>query len=170
MLSRTSRFKQLLQLSQCIASNVRRCQSTGYGAPPNFPAPMSRMAAEPFLNGTSSIYIEEMFESWKNDPKSVHKSWDAFFRSVEAGMQPGDAYYPPPSLSALSHHVASIDTNTISDHAKVQQLIKSYQTRGHHIADLDPLGINKADLDDTVAPELELDVIALGEVEGETLS
>ncbi|KRX18979.1 2-oxoglutarate dehydrogenase, mitochondrial, partial [Trichinella nelsoni] len=163
MLSRTSRFKQLLHLSQCIASNVRRRQSTGYGAPPNFPAPMSRMAAEPFLNGTSSIYIEEMFESWKNDPKSVHKSWDAFFRSVEAGMQPGDAYYPPPSLSALSHHVASVDTNTISDHAKVQQLIKSYQTRGHHIADLDPLGINKADLDDTVAPELELSTYNLTE-------
>ncbi|KRZ75757.1 2-oxoglutarate dehydrogenase, mitochondrial, partial [Trichinella papuae] len=163
MLSRASRFKQLLQLSQCITSNVNRCQSTGYGAPPNFPAPMSRMAAEPFLNGTSSIYIEEMFESWKNDPKSVHKSWDAFFRSVEAGMQPGDAYYPPPSLSALSHHVASIDTKTISDHAKVQQLIKSYQTRGHHIADLDPLGINKADLDDTVAPELELSTYNLSE-------
>ncbi|KRZ26914.1 2-oxoglutarate dehydrogenase, mitochondrial, partial [Trichinella pseudospiralis] len=163
MLSRSSRFKQLLQLWQCITSNVNRCQSTGYGAPPNFPAPMSRMAAEPFLNGTSSIYIEEMFESWKNDPKSVHKSWDAFFRSVEAGMQPGDAYYPPPSLSALSHHVASIDTKTISDHAKVQQLIKSYQTRGHHIADLDPLGINKADLDDTVAPELELSTYNLSE-------
>lgn len=31
-----------------------------------------------------------------------------------------------------------------------------FQTRGHNIADLDPLGINSADLDDSIPPELEL--------------
>lgn len=29
--------------------------------------------AEPFLNGTSSSYVEEMYESWLEDPSSVHK-------------------------------------------------------------------------------------------------
>jgi len=29
--------------------------------------------AEPFINGTSSSYVEEMYESWKVDPSSVHK-------------------------------------------------------------------------------------------------
>lgn len=29
-------------------------------------------AAEPFLNGSSSIYIEEMYSAWQNDPSSVH--------------------------------------------------------------------------------------------------
>ena len=36
------------------------------------------------------------------------------------------------------------------------------QTRGHHIADLDPLGINQADLDATVAPELQLSTYRFG--------
>ena len=29
--------------------------------------------AEPFINGTSGAYVEEMWESWKEDPTSVHK-------------------------------------------------------------------------------------------------
>ena len=29
--------------------------------------------AEPFLSGTSSVYMEEMYESWLIDPESVHK-------------------------------------------------------------------------------------------------
>jgi hypothetical protein len=36
------------------------------------------------------------------------------------------------------------------------------QTRGHHIADLDPLGINLADLDATIAPELQLATYRFG--------
>lgn len=34
---------------------------------------VTKMAAEPFLNGTSSVYVEEMYESWLKDPNSVHK-------------------------------------------------------------------------------------------------
>lgn len=29
-------------------------------------------AAEPFLNGSSSAYVEEMYNSWLQDPTSVH--------------------------------------------------------------------------------------------------
>ena len=31
------------------------------------------VAAEPFLNGSSSSYVEAMYESWQHDPASVHK-------------------------------------------------------------------------------------------------
>lgn len=44
------------------------------------------------MNGTSSVYIEQMYECWKNDRSSVHKSWDIFFSNVETGAQPGYAY------------------------------------------------------------------------------
>ena len=33
----------------------------------------STVTAEPFLNGTSSSYIEAMYEEWAKDPSSVHK-------------------------------------------------------------------------------------------------
>ena len=38
-----------------------------------------------------------------------------------------------------------------------------FKTRGHNIADLDPLGINSADLDDTIPRELELDFYGFSE-------
>lgn len=31
------------------------------------------VAQEPFLNGCNSNYVEEMYLSWKEDPKSVHR-------------------------------------------------------------------------------------------------
>lgn len=31
------------------------------------------VAAEPFLSGTSSNYVEEMYCAWLENPKSVHK-------------------------------------------------------------------------------------------------
>ena len=52
----------------------------------------SKLTAEPFMNGTSGGYIEQMYESWLHDKNSVHKSWDAFFTNVQGGAQPGQAY------------------------------------------------------------------------------
>lgn len=34
---------------------------------------MAKAAQEPFLNGSSSVYVEEMYKSWEKDPNSVHK-------------------------------------------------------------------------------------------------
>ena len=48
---------------------------------------------EAYLNASSSTYVEEMYEAWARDPKSVHASWDAYFR--------GSAYQAPPSLGEL---------------------------------------------------------------------
>ena len=33
----------------------------------------SSVNMEPFLNGSSQNYVEEMYESWRSDPKSVHR-------------------------------------------------------------------------------------------------
>ncbi|XP_066260731.1 2-oxoglutarate dehydrogenase complex component E1 isoform X1 [Euwallacea similis] len=125
-------------------------------------------AAEPFLNGSSSQYVEDMYNAWLADPSSVHASWDAFFRNSQSG---GAGYTAPPTLaqpraneislgalipslggsSALS---GGINEKVIDDHLAVQAIIRSYQIRGHHIANLDPLGINSADLDDQTPQEL----------------
>jgi 2-oxoglutarate dehydrogenase E1 component len=107
-------------------------------------------AAEPFLNGTSSSYVEDMYNAWLKDPASVHASWDAYFRN--------NSYAAPPSLApAPKHHIpakqylgsagsgsvaaGSADDKLIDDHLAVQAIIRSYQSRGHLMADLDPLGI-----------------------------
>ncbi|XP_052262129.1 2-oxoglutarate dehydrogenase complex component E1-like isoform X3 [Dreissena polymorpha] len=129
-------------------------------------------AAEPFLSGSSSIYVEEMYKSWEQDPKSVHKSWDVYFRQVTMGAAPGTAHVRPPSLTPSSSTAGitlvpkqtstqltskePVTDKLIEDHLSVQTIIRSYQTRGHNIGNLDPLGIADADLCSEVPKELDL--------------
>lgn len=42
---------------------------------------------ESFLNGTSSIYAEQMYDQWKKDPSSVHASWRSYFENLENGAE-----------------------------------------------------------------------------------
>ncbi|XP_032161398.1 2-oxoglutarate dehydrogenase, mitochondrial isoform X2 [Mustela erminea] len=133
-----------------------------------FTAPV---AAEPFLSGTSSNYVEEMYYAWLENPKSVHKSWDIFFRNTNAGAPPGTAYQSPlplspGSLSAMARAQPLVDAQPnvdklVEDHLAVQSLIRAYQVRGHHIAKLDPLGISCVNFDDapvTVSSNVDLAV------------
>lgn len=96
--------------------------------------------AESFMNGSTSVYVEQMYDAWRSDPNSVHKSWDAYFRNVEGGLAPGQAFQAPPTLSpsaqagivaspsASSQVAASGDINrAVQEHLKVQILIRSYQ-------------------------------------------
>ncbi|EFA04760.2 2-oxoglutarate dehydrogenase complex component E1 isoform X6 [Tribolium castaneum] len=124
-------------------------------------------ASEPFLNGSSSQYVEDMYNAWLADPSSVHASWDSFFRNSASG---GAGYQSPPSLAPLGRNevpatsflpalagvggTGAVSEKVIDDHLAVQAIIRSYQIRGHHIAKLDPLGINSADLDDRTPQEL----------------
>uniref|UniRef100_A0A8C3VAE0 2-oxoglutarate dehydrogenase complex component E1 n=1 Tax=Catharus ustulatus TaxID=91951 RepID=A0A8C3VAE0_CATUS len=104
------------------------------------------VAAEPFLSGTSSNYVEEMYYAWLENPKSVHKSWDIFFRNANAGAAPGTAYQSPPPL-----------TTSLSTLSQAQSLI-----RGHHVAQLDPLGILDADLDSSLPADIITSTDKLG--------
>ncbi|KAK6641841.1 hypothetical protein RUM44_013559 [Polyplax serrata] len=116
-------------------------------------------SAEPFLNGSSTAYVEEMYNAWLADPKSVHVSWDAFFRSSSSGALPGQAYQGPPSLAPPRNNEvplsglltaggslpglggSAVSERIIDDHLAVQAIIRSYQVRGHLVADLDPIEI-----------------------------
>lgn len=82
-------------------------------APPHAP-PHFRALSESFLNGSSAVYVDEMYHAWKSDPNSVHKSWDAFFRNSEAGIAPGGAYMSPPTLGGASGSAASSSSASAS--------------------------------------------------------
>uniref|UniRef100_A0A674EIA6 2-oxoglutarate dehydrogenase complex component E1 n=1 Tax=Salmo trutta TaxID=8032 RepID=A0A674EIA6_SALTR len=108
------------------------------------------VSAEPFLNGTSSNYVEEMYYAWLENPRSVHKSWDIFFRNANTGASPGAAYQSPPPLGGAALGLANAQVmvraqpnveKLVEDHLAVQSLVRAYQIRSHHVVQLDPLGI-----------------------------
>ncbi|KNC99356.1 oxoglutarate dehydrogenase (succinyl-transferring), E1 component [Spizellomyces punctatus DAOM BR117] len=147
------------------------CRSTVYAASATVPRRVLSSAvpskaqpstSEGFLNGSAGSYIEEMYSAWLKDPKSVHLSWQVYFRNLAAdGKQP--AFMPPPTIipsAELEGYVGDsalsagdkIPAGEIMDHMKVQLLVRAYQVRGHHLAKLDPLEITGSD--ESNAPEL----------------
>ena len=106
-----------------------------------------------FLQGNTANYIDEMYMAWKHDPKSVHISWQAYFRNMEDGTMPvSRAFQPPPGLisqsgdtgytgETTSTRPSTGESTDVGTHLKVQLLVRAYQSRGHHKAKTDPLGI-----------------------------
>lgn len=76
----------------------------------------------------STVYVEELYESWKHDPKSVHQSWDQYFKSD--------------SFTTDNDVPVNTGLREIADHLLVQDIIRAYQMRGHLDAKLDPLSID----------------------------
>ncbi|KZT28905.1 2-oxoglutarate dehydrogenase E1 component [Neolentinus lepideus HHB14362 ss-1] len=145
------RFPHTLPRARLVPSVAHRALATA--APPSL--------NDPFANGTNTYYIEEMYRHWKLDPKSVHVSWDVYFSGMDKGLPSSKAFQPPPQLVGQPTGGApvlhgGVGGGELDDHLKVQLLVRAYQVRGHHIAELDPLGILDADLQDVHPPELEL--------------
>ena len=89
---------------------------------------------------------------WKQDPSSVHVSWQIYFRNIEHGDMPiSKAFQPPPTIIPPpqgglpsyepGYGMAVGQGSDVMNHLKVQLLVRAYQARGHHKANIDPLGI-----------------------------
>ncbi|CAG7853537.1 2-oxoglutarate dehydrogenase, mitochondrial; AltName: Full=2-oxoglutarate dehydrogenase complex component E1; Short=OGDC-E1; AltName: Full=Alpha-ketoglutarate dehydrogenase; Flags: Precursor [Serendipita indica DSM 11827] len=119
-------------------------------------------AATTFENGTNNYYAQEMYRSWKQDPSSVHASWNAYFSALDKGLGSDQAFQLPPSLHNVPQPAGGAPTlhmhgdKELTDALKVQLLVRAYQVRGHHVANLDPLGILDPDLSPARPIELEL--------------
>ncbi|KAM9936252.1 hypothetical protein OXX80_004183, partial [Metschnikowia pulcherrima] len=95
-------------------------------------------------------YVEEMYEAWRQDPSSVHVSWNAYFKNLDGGAPASAAYSAPPTLVPVPTGGAGVGFNPGSQphsedvvtHLKVQLLVRAYQVRGHQKAQIDPLGLS----------------------------
>lgn len=78
---------------------------------------------DPFANGTNAYYVEEMYRHWRQDPKSVHVSWDVYFAGMDKGLSSPQAFQPPPTLVSAPADVApSLFSRggELDDHLKVK--------------------------------------------------
>lgn len=119
-----------------------------------------------------------MYNKWKVDKSSVHpvcnfpllkyqianknssQSWNRVFAddTYWSGQDENSSVKSEPRKSSgnvdlpINEHTAtdskSVEYATIKSHINVHSLIKSYQQRGHLVADLDPLGITSISVKD----------------------
>ncbi|XP_058099090.1 uncharacterized protein LOC131243620 [Magnolia sinica] len=113
------------------------CQKAQAAAPVPRPVPLSKLT-DNFLDGTSSVYLEELQRAWEVDPSSVDESWDNFFRNFvgQAATSPG------------------VSGQTIQESMRLLLLVRAYQVNGHMKAKLDPLGLEEHEIPDELDPGL----------------
>src|SRR6185312_5855773 len=126
-----------------------------------------------FLTGHNADYIAELHARYLDDPTSVDESWRHFFaelqdepESVEkdvtgpgwgrpAPMQIVNGHAVAPAALTNGHAVAAVlppDAHQAAlDSLRAMNLIRAYRVRGHLIADLDPLGLQRT----TYHPDLD---------------
>jgi 2-oxoglutarate dehydrogenase N-terminus len=66
----------------------------------------SRPQRESFLNGTSSLYAEQMMELYQQDPSLVHASWKKYFDNLNDGLPFQENDYLNPTTAAAARKVA----------------------------------------------------------------
>ncbi|KAI9821453.1 MAG: 2-oxoglutarate dehydrogenase E1 component [Thelocarpon impressellum] len=103
-----------------------------------------------FLQGNTANYVDAMYMQWKKDASSVHVSWQVYFANMEDGDMPiSQAFQPPPTIMptpaggvpTFVPRTGAGEQSDVTNHLKVQLLVRAYQARGHHKAKIDPLGI-----------------------------
>ncbi|PJK28945.1 2-oxoglutarate dehydrogenase E1 component [Minwuia thermotolerans] len=127
----------------------------------------SENLAAAFLNGTNSIFIEELYEKYLEDPTSVDESWAGFFDTVgdeletvrratdgaswgakNGSLEVDDPYeLLGPAVKAAAHAETPVDSEQARqatlDSLRALMLIRAYRVRGHLQATLDPLGLDQ---------------------------
>eukprot|EP00934_Nitzschia_sp_Nitz4_P003808 Nitzschia sp. Nitz4//scaffold24_size164493//89289//92779//NITZ4_002331-RA/size164493-snap-gene-0.9-mRNA-1//1//CDS//3329544123//3798//frame0 len=98
-------------------------------------------SAETFLSGSSSLYAEQMYDHYLEDPDSVHPSWKQYFDNLEVGVEFSASDYSSPTAIPGSKMAAGVDS-VPSDSLAVSHIIRAYQDKGHMAANLDPLGLH----------------------------
>ncbi|KZF24844.1 E1 subunit of 2-oxoglutarate dehydrogenase [Xylona heveae TC161] len=147
--TRGSGASSLLSKRRAMAVANRFSQKRYYAAP----AEETTKGVDPndsFLQGNTANYVDEMYMQWKKDPASVHVSWQVYFKNMENGDMPmSQAFQAPPTIvpppaggvPSFVPGMAAGQGSDVTNHLKVQLLVRAYQARGHHKAKIDPLGI-----------------------------
>ena len=125
-------------------------------------ASLADQLATTALSGANADFIEELYQRYLSDPKSIDSGWAQYFASLQAGAAPEKPRRSPPSesrrgrarpprASAPSGPAASASTAgrlrpirgaASAKQAAVSRLIQVYCNRGHLIAHLDPLDLS----------------------------
>lgn len=84
-----------------------------------------------FFNPSNSDYIEQLYEQYRRDPKSVDERWAAFFAGFQAASSAG---------GGAPHRAFEQGLETVAASSRVGHLVHTYRDVGHLAAELDPLG------------------------------
>jgi 2-oxoglutarate dehydrogenase E1 component len=112
---------------------------------------LGELLASTPLSGGNAPYVEALYEQFLSDPQSVDPKWREYFQKLRDGsggeqihstVQAGIAQRAmrPRVLAGAS---PALTTDAAAKQGAVSRLVQIYANRGHLIAKLDPLGMEK---------------------------
>ena len=129
-----------------------------------------------YIANTDAVYVDQLYQSYKQDAQSVDESWQQFFKGFEFSLTYGEttngnhANTTAPNGTAVNGAAPKTNGQAVkpvgADHAEkevsVASLIKAYRSRGHLLAKTNPLKARKdrqprIDLPDYALTEADLD-------------
>lgn len=128
-----------------------------------------------YIANSDAAYVDQLYQSYKQDPQSVDESWQQFFKGFEFSLTYGETAgasksngTPSNGISANGNGQATASKPVDASHAEkevsVASLIKAYRSRGHLLAKTNPLKERKdrqprVDLPDYALSEADLDTV-----------
>ncbi|XP_072944236.1 2-oxoglutarate dehydrogenase complex component E1-like [Epargyreus clarus] len=116
-----------------------------------YPACLNKMVirkssskAESFLSGTNANFLEAQYLDWAKTKDKVDSSWDGLYESINGPVLQIEEFedeFSPTTVKQKPKKEADEEETTrkIKLHLAVQNLIRSYQARGHLLSKTDPL-------------------------------
>jgi 2-oxoglutarate dehydrogenase E1 component len=102
------------------------------------------------LSGGNAPYVEALYEQFLSDPQSVDGKWREYFQNLKDGSA-GEQIH-----SAIQHGIVQrasrprmaagtspLTSDSAAKQGAVSRLVQIYANRGHLVANLDPLGMQK---------------------------
>ena len=126
-----------------------------------------------FLAGNNSEFINEFYADYISDPNSLPESWRKFFDGLSDDEKlvyenlKGPSWSPKKRIQKLNIKLDKLETSdelstdlnvksikqASKDSVRAIMLIRAYRIRGHLIANLDPLSIQKKEEHPELKPE-----------------
>lgn len=117
------------------------------------PEPLAPEAIpESLMNASSLAFVEGLYLQWLQDPAAVPKDWQRYFGSLpKDGLAERGSLSPSFGRASLfnppgtrTNGVTEAEGSAAALQQRVDKLVRNYRVRGHIVADIDPLGIPKA--------------------------
>ncbi|WP_077924490.1 2-oxoglutarate dehydrogenase E1 component [Spirosoma sp. 209] len=129
-----------------------------------------------YIANSDAAYVDQLYQSYKQDPQSVDQSWQQFFKGFEFSLTYGETAGSTTNGAAKTNGAATngqaaatkpvdashADPSDREKEVSVASLIKAYRSRGHLLAKTNPLKARKdrqprVDLPDYALSDADLD-------------
>jgi len=120
-----------------------------------------------YVANSDAAYIDQLYQSYKQDPASVDTSWQQFFKGFDFSLAYGEKGESANGNGATTNGTAQtvpVDARHSEKEVSVASLIKAYRSRGHLLSKTNPIGPRKdrnprLGLADYALTEADLDTV-----------